>query len=160
MQDNISAEELLDRYSDMVYRIAFARAGNVHDAQDITQEVFLRYIKAGLSYSDEEHRKAWLIRVAINTGNSFLKSAWFRHRAEFTEAADKTEAMPEQSELSCAVAELPEKYRVAIHLFYFEELSMKEMCGVLGISEGAVKSRLHRAREMLKTKLKEAEYEF
>ena len=158
--DNITAEELLEKYSDMVYRIAYARTQNAHDAQDITQEVFLRYIKAGRKFTDEEHRKAWLLRVAANTGNTFIKAAWFRHRAEFDEAAEITEIMPEKSEVYYAVKELPEKYRVIVHLFYFEELPIKNICTILGISETAAKSRLHRAREMLKEKLKEGEYEF
>lgn len=158
--ENITAEKLLEKYSDMVYRIAFARTQNTYDAQDITQEVFLKYIKSGKQFTDEEHRKAWLLKVAVNTGNTFVKTAWFRHRAEFDEAADITEAMPEKSEVYYAVKDLPEKYRVIVHLFYFEELPIKNICAILGISETAAKSRLHRAREMLKEKLKEADYEF
>ena len=157
---NISAAELIEKYSDMVYRIAFARTQNVHDAQDITQEVFLRYIKSGKEFNDEEHRKAWLLKVAVNTGNTFVKAAWFRHRASLTEAADITvETVQDKSEVYYAVMELPEKYRVAVHLFYFEELTVKSIGSILGLSETAVKSRLHRAREMLKEKLKEAQFE-
>lgn len=158
--NDISAKELLDKYSDMVYRIAYARTQNVHDAQDITQEVFFKYLKSGKTFNDEEHRKAWLLKVAANTGNTFVKTAWFRHRASLTEAENVTVEQEEKSEVYYAVKELPEKYRVIVHLFYYEELSIKNICEVLGISETAAKSRLHRAREVLKDKLKEAEYEF
>lgn len=163
----LSAEALIDKYSDMVYRVAFSRTQNVQDAQDITQDVFLKYLKYtqdGNTFREEEHRKAWLLKVAVNTGNTFVKTAWFRHRASLTEVSDAAEmavdSMTEKSEVYYAVMALPEKYRVIVHLFYYEELSIKEICQVLNLSETAVKSRLHRSREMLKEKLKEADYEF
>lgn len=160
---DLSVSELIEKYTDMVYRIAFSRTQNVYDAQDITQDVFLKYIKytqAGNDFREEEHRKAWLLKVAVNTGNTFVKTAWARHRASLTEVSEMAQNMEEKSEVYYAVMELPEKYRIPIHLFYFEELSIKEIAGILKMSETAVKSRLHRAREMLKDKLKEADYEF
>ena len=75
-------------------------------------------------------------------------------------AETAVDSMSEKSEVYYAVLALPEKYRVIVHLFYYEELSIKEICQVLNLSETAVKSRLHRSREMLKEKLKEADYEF
>ncbi len=162
-KDTISAEELISKYSDMVYRVAFSRTQNEEDARDITQDVFLKYLKyvrAGNTFREEEHRKAWLLKVAVNTGNTFVKTAWFRHRADFIEAADQTQNMEEPSPVYDAVMALPEKYRVVIHLFYYEELSIKEIGNVMHLSETAVKTRLHRAREILKETLKGAEYEF
>lgn len=158
-----SVEKLIEQYTDMIYRIAFSRTQNVHDAQDITQDVFLKYLKytgSGNSFREEEHRKAWLLKVAVNTGNTFVKTAWARHRASLTEVGEMAQFMEEKSEVYYAVMELPEKYRVIIHLFYFEELSVKEIGQILNLSETAVKTRLHRSREMLKEKLKEADYEF
>lgn len=161
---NLSAEALIEKYSDMVYRVAFSRTQNVSDAQDITQDVFLKYIKyikAGNSFRDEEHCKAWFLKVAVNTGNTFVTSAWFRHRASLEEVGEVAEETKEdRSEVFDAVMEIPEKYRVVVHLFYYEELSIKEICKILNMSETAVKSRLHRARELLKEKLKGAQYEF
>ena len=161
---NLSAEALIEKYSDMVYRVAFSRTQNVSDAQDITQDVFLKYIKyikAGNSFREEEHCKAWLLKVAVNTGNTFVTSAWNRHRASLEEVGEvAAETKEDRSEVYEAVMGIPEKYRVVVHLFYFEELSIKEICKVLNMSETAVKSRLHRARELLKEKLKGAQYEF
>lgn len=157
---DISAETLVDMYSDMVYRLAYARSQNVHDAQDITQEVFLKYIKSGKIFNDEEHRKAWLIRVTVNAGNSFAKSAWNRHRADISEAEGETEELSEKSEVYYAVRELPEKYRVIVHLFYYEEIPVKEIGRILGIGESAVKSRLFRAREILRERLEGEDIEF
>lgn len=157
---DISAETLVAMYSDMVYRLAYARSQNVHDAQDITQEVFLKYIKSEKIFNDEEHRKAWLIRVTVNAGNSFAKSAWNRHRANISEAEAETEEFSEKSEVYYAVRELPEKYRVIVHLFYYEEIPVKEIGRILGIGESAVKSRLFRAREMLRERLGGENFEF
>lgn len=160
----ISANELVEKYSDMVYRVAFSRTRNVEDARDITQDVFLKYLKytkAGNEFRDEEHRKAWLLKVAVNTGNTLVTSAWNRHRASIDEVPEVADSRSdEKGEVYYAVMELPEKYRVVIHLFYFEELSIKQIAGVLKLSENNVKSRLHRAREALKDKLKGAQYEF
>lgn len=157
---DISAETLVDMYSDMVYRLAYARSQNFHDAQDITQEVFLKYIRSGKIFNDEEHRKAWLIRVTVNAGNSFARSAWNRHRADISEAETETEELSEKSEVYYAVRELPEKYRVIVHLFYYEEIPVKEIGRILGIGESAVKSRLFRAREMLRERLGGENFEF
>lgn len=158
--NSITTDELIAKYSDMVFRVAYARAQNIDDAQDITQDVFLKYIKANKRFNDEEHLKAWLLKVAVNTGNTFVKSAWTRHRAELNEAADEVKFMDEKSEVYYAVKDLPEKYRVIIHLFYYEEMSIKDICKILKLGENAVKTRLHRARGLLKEKLKEADYEF
>ena len=163
-KENMSAEELIEKYSDMIYRVAFSRTQNVSDAQDITQDVFLKYLKytkAGNTFRDEEHRKAWLLKVAVNTGNTFVTTAWFRHRASLEEVGEvAAESKEDKSEVYEAVMDIPEKYRVVIHLFYYEELSIKEICSILNMSETAVKSRLHRARELLREKLKGAQYEF
>ena len=162
-KNDISPEELLEKYSDMVFRLAYARTGNVHDAQDIVQDVFLKYIKANKEFNDEEHRKAWLLTVTANTGNTLMKSAWHRHRADFEEAESEdyyTPGITENSDVYDAVQSLPEKYRVVIHLFYYEELSIKEISTILNTSESNVKSRLFRARDMLKKKLEADNYEF
>lgn len=159
----LSIEELIEKYSDMVYRIAYARTGNVHDAQDIVQDVFLKYIRANKKFNEEEHRKAWLLTVAANTSNTLLKSAWFRHRADLEEVESGdyyTPQIDENGGVYDAVQQLPEKYRLVVHLFYYEELSIREIGTILKTTESNVKSRLFRARDMLKTKLEADDYEF
>lgn len=157
---DISAEQLLDMYSKMVYRLAFSRTQSKHDAEDITQEVFLKYIKSGKKFSDEEHRKAWLLKVTINTGKTLLTSAWFRHRTDIEHAENIGECMPEKGEVYYAVQKLPEKYRIVIHLFYYEELSIAQISKIINTKESTIKSQLHRGREMLKELLKEEQHEF
>ena len=82
MKQDDTVETVLRQYGNMIYRLAYARVQNVHDAQDITQDVFLKYIRTNKHFRDESHRKAWLLRVTINTSTTFLQSAWNRHRAD------------------------------------------------------------------------------
>ncbi len=151
----LSARELVDMYSSVIYRLAYSRLCSVHDAEDITQDVLLKYIRSKKSFRDEEHRKAWLLRVTINTIKSFVSSAYNRHRAGLDEATELTYEEKEPTGVADAVAKLPEKYRIVIHLFYFEELSVKQIAQITGKAEGTVKARLSRGRQQLKEILKE-----
>ena len=162
-----SFEQVMEFYMPMVYRIAFSRLGSAHDAEDITQDVFLKYYRADTTFNDEEHRKAWLIRCAINCTKNLVTSAWFRHRAsdEGLENMEENGDIPgsdgdidkieQKNAVMSAVMKLPEKYRVVIHLFYFEEYQIKEIASILKINENTVKSRLSRARKMLKTNIEQ-----
>ncbi|MCM1333663.1 MAG: sigma-70 family RNA polymerase sigma factor [Bacteroides sp.] len=163
-----SFDEVMRAYADMVYRLAVSRTGNPADAEDLLQEVFLRYIRADKTYRDEEHRKAWLLRATINCAKSLHTSAWSRHReASASEATLNNEGREDErlreietkSEVYGAVLKLPERYRVAIHLFYYEDLSVARIAKLLGIGESAVKSRLARARAILKDLLQEDLFE-
>ncbi|MCH5251838.1 MAG: RNA polymerase sigma factor [Lachnospiraceae bacterium] len=82
----LNAEEVLKEYSNMVFRLAFARVGNVSDAQDVMQEVFLKYMQYKKTFKDKEQLKAWLIRVTINTAPNMVTSAWHRHTTGLEEA--------------------------------------------------------------------------
>lgn len=152
----LPAAKLLEMYSDSVYRLAFLRTQNVSDAQDITQEVFLKYIKSNKKFNDEEHRKAWLLKVTVNACKTLMTSAWRRHYASLDAAAEiAAEMQPDLSEVYSAVMKLPDKYKTAIHLYYYEEYSVKEISAIEGCTESAVKSQLSRARQMLKSILEE-----
>lgn len=152
--DGQSAEALFDRYGDMVYRLAFLRAKNRYDADDILQEVFVRYLRYAPVFRDEEHCKAWLIRATINRTNSLLSSAWFRRTAPLDDTLS-TE-MQETSEVYGAVMKLPRKYRTVIHLYYYEDYSTSEIARILSQKEATIRSRLHRARALLREELKGA----
>ncbi|MBP3854341.1 MAG: RNA polymerase sigma factor [Ruminiclostridium sp.] len=160
-----SFDAVMRKYADMVYRLAYSRTGSTYDADDILQEVFLRYIKADKTYSDEEHRKSWLIRVTINCTRSFASSAWNRHK-DYEEpdpnagAEDPAlKAAETKSDVMNALLELPEKYRTVIYLFYYEDMSITEIARSAGISESNVKTRLSRGRDMLKEMLKGVEFD-
>ena len=144
-------EEALFRYGDGVYRLALARTGHVQDAEDVTQTTFLRYAEAlekEIQFDSQEHRKAWLFRVAINQSKNLFASAWFRHRAALTE--EITFSQESYREVYVAVQALPEKYRTVIHLYYYEGYAVKEIAELLNKKENTVKSLLKRGRELLR----------
>ncbi len=149
---NDSVDEILERYAAMVYRLAYARTKNRFDSDDILQEVFMRYIRSAPDCQDEEHRKAWLIRTTINCSKTLLTSAWFRKTAPLSDTLSFE--MNERSEVYYAVLELPTQYRTVIHLFYYEDYAVAEIARLLDCKESTVKSRLHRARNILRDKLK------
>ena len=158
-----SFDAVMRKYADMVYRLAYSRTGSTFDADDILQEVFLRYIRADKTYNDEEHRKSWLIRITINCTRSFATSAWKRH-TDYSEpdpnigADDPHIAAAEtKNDVMNALLQLPEKYRTAIYLHYYEDMSVAQIAKSVGTTETNVKTRLSRGREMLRGLLKGAE---
>lgn len=147
-----SSEDIIRRYFNTVYRLAITQTGNISMAEDVTQEVFLKYIQTEKKFQSDEHIKAWLIRVTINCARSIFRSSWFKTSVPLEEEISFD--IPEKSEVYFAVQELPPKYRTVIHLFYYEELSIKELSQCLHLKENTVKSLLRRGREMLREKLK------
>ena len=160
----METEEVVRKYSDMLYRLALAKTGNSHDAQDIVQEVFLKLIRSGKTFTDQEHRKAWLIRVTVNAGKNLNRSAFKRKNTgespDFAKSEDNAFSRLETREVvRPAVMSLPEKYRIIVHLFYYEDLQITEICKATGLGLNTVKSRLHRARNILREKLKEVDFD-
>ena len=153
-----SPEQVIRFYSDMVYRLAFARTGTKHDADDVYEEVFLRYLKKKPKFQSEEHRRAWLIRVTINCSNTFLTSIWQRRTQELPEDLPFREQ--EDYQLYSHLQQLSAKYRSVIHLFYYEEMSVEEISRLLHLKPSTVRTRLTRAREQLRQILKEEDYDF
>ena len=145
-------DKVIEEYSNMVYRLALAYVKSTHDANDVYQDVFLRYISKPRTFKSEEHRKAWLIRVTINRCKSLLSSWWHQKTAPLDETLSYEQE--ENNDLFEYLALLPQKYRPVIHLFYYEELSTKQISKILGAKESTVRSWLSRARAMLGEKLK------
>lgn len=153
-------EEVIRRNSDMVYRLAYSLVKTRADADDIFQEVFLRYMQNAPAFQGAEHEKAWFLRVTMNCCKNFWKSPWTRRRV----ALEREEM--EQDGLSCeldddsaalvdAVKQLSKKYRIVIHLFYYEELSIEEIAKLTNAKASTVRTRLTRARRQLRSLLKE-----
>ncbi|MBR3631127.1 MAG: sigma-70 family RNA polymerase sigma factor [Oscillospiraceae bacterium] len=142
---------VVDKYKDLVYRTALTVTRCHEDAEDILQEVFFRYFRSHPVFETEEHEKAWLLRVTINAGKNLLRSAWIRRRsdADVTELAE-TPQHPENSEVLQAVLSLPEKYRIAIYLHYYEGYSVAEIAALTGRSAAAVGQHLSRGRAKLR----------
>ena len=148
--------EVLQKYSNTVYRLAFSRTKSVCDAEDIMQNVFMKFIKANINFESDEHIKAWLIRVTINLSKNLLTSAWFKRTTALED--DIVITLKEESEVYKYVLDLPTKYRTVIHLFYYEDMTTANIAEILNIKESTVRSQLHRARNMLKEKMKGDEY--
>ncbi len=150
MEYKISAHDAFKKHSDMVYRLAFARVKNKYDADDILQEVFLRFIKHKDKVENDEHLKALLIRITINCSKSMLTSSWFKKTSPLDE--NLSVSMPERDTLD-AVMRLPQKYRTVIHMHYYMGYSVDEIARILKSKPSTVKSQLHRARQKLKSDL-------
>jgi RNA polymerase sigma-70 factor (ECF subfamily) len=151
---NNDLDALFQTYGDMVYRLALVRTRSTADAEDVVQEVFLRCLRSNPSFQNAEHQKAWLIKVTVNCSKSLLGSAFRRHSVPedaMGELVSEDEAP--DSTVYDAVMKLPEKYRTAIHLYYYEEYSVKEIAAAMRTTESTVKSWLHRARGLLKEEL-------
>jgi len=148
-------KDVIYRYQDTIYRIAFTYCRNSSDAQDIAQEVFVRYLEKPPKLKSEEHLKAWLIRVTINAAKSLLTSSWLKKVVPLSDHEPISTDDSSSMDTYHAVMSLSEKYRSVIMLYYFEGYSVGEIAQILGRTETAVQTQLGRARAMLKTKLKE-----
>ena len=148
--------EYAQKYIDTVYRVAFSMLRNPHDADDVTQDVFLKLYTARVEFQSEDHVKNWLMKVTVNACRNVFRMPC--RRAEDIEEYAQTLGFesPEQTDLFLAVNSLEQKYRIAVHLYYFEGYSVKEIGKILGVSENTVSTRLARARGKLKSILTEA----
>ena len=149
-------EWLAAQYQTNLFVAAFHICKNAEDAKDVVQDTFVAYLNSNQQFHDEQHIRAWLFRVAVNKAKDVRKSFWHRNKVPLE---DYMEALGFESEEDSTLFEtllrLPEKYRIAIHLFYYEDYSIREVAEIPHISEGNVKTRLNRGRRLLKDTLKE-----
>lgn len=154
MRSEYEMNRVVGIYSDMLKRICVCHLKNSADAEDIFQEVFLKYMLYEGVFENAEHEKAWLIRVAVNACKDHLKSL-FRHPTLpldlITEEAASME--PEHKEILEAVLSLPSKYKNVVYLHYYEGYSAAEIAAILKTKENTVYSHLSRGRAILKKKL-------
>ena len=153
-------EVLINEYQRNLFAAAFSICKNAEDANDVVQETFIQYYTSKKEFEDEQHLKAWLIRVAVNKSKDITRSFWRRNKVNLP-----PEELPEKSLESCMypvemrlfdeVMRLPEKTRIVIHLYYYEDMSVREIAHILMSTEGAVKMRLSRGRNILKASLQE-----
>lgn len=149
-------ETTVRKYADMVYRLAFVRTGNNWDADEVFQEVFLRYFRKKPDFADENHRKAWFLKVTVNCCKKQQLSIWKKKTVQLDENIPFT--AKEDIELFAYICKLPEKYRDVIHLFYYEDMSCDEIAVLLNRKTSTVRTQLARAREKLKDILQEEDY--
>lgn len=140
--------ELLDMYADMVMRIAYQNMRTQTDAEDVCQDVFIKLVEKERTFDDDEHIKAWLIRVTVNTCKDYLKSAWHSKTAEYN--GNEYAYVDKNNDILDEVMSLPVKYRNVIYLHYFEGYSVEEIGRILGKNANTVKTWLKRGRNELK----------
>jgi len=143
--------DIVEKHFDMIYKLALSQTKSRDMADDVVQEVFLRFLKSDKNFESDEHIKAWLIRVAINCSHNVFSNSWAQKTAPLTE--DIVFDTEEKGDVYYAVLELPQKYRAVIHLFYYEDMSIDEISKALGSNPSTVKSQLSRGRKMLRNML-------
>jgi len=151
-------ETAYDKYADMLYRLALSHLGRREDAEDAVQDVFTKYIHTSPRFSDDEHERAWLVRVTMNRCHDMKR----RGRLRCHDSLDDISDVPfiadgDENNVLKIVFTLPEKYKTTIVLHYLEGFSVEEISSMLGLSGSAVKMRLSRGREMLKNLLDKEE---
>ena len=149
--------EIFNKYSRLVYSVAYSYMKNSADANDVMQEAFLKYYSSMDTLSDEAHIKPWLITVTSNICKNNLRSSWFTRTVSTEDCPELTydQDFGEESDLFRAVMKLPEKERIPIHLFYYEGCSTAEISKMLKIKESTIRVRMMRGRKKLQMILKE-----
>lgn len=154
MKTEAELKTAIAAYADTVKRICCMYVRNTHDAEDIFQNVFTKYALYVGVFKNEEHEKAWVIRVTINCCKDYVKTYWKKNVELHGGAVDMLRQMPEEySGVLQAVRELPPLYRDAVYLHYYEGYKAREIGRIMKKSENTVYSLLGRARERLKKKL-------
>nr|WP_202441457.1 sigma-70 family RNA polymerase sigma factor [Bacillus thuringiensis] len=159
-------DEIMNKYGQEVLQLVYSYVNNKEVAEDLTQDIFVKCYKSLHTYKGNSNLKIWLWRIAINHCKDYLKS-WYNKKVivtedDFTYMESQKESVEqtviqnaEDRELASAVMSLPIKYREVIYLFYYEELSIKEVATVIEVKENTIKTRLKKAKELLKKGLEE-----
>ena len=165
----MSTEQILDRlmreYGDSVFRMCFLYLKDYHLAEDATQETFMKAMRSYDSFLHNSKEKTWLIRIAINTCKNVMRTRWFRfpmmdiEEQQYLDIQNSIEELIEKDSISSAIMSLKRKDRELIILYYYQELSVKEISVIMNKKENAINQQLKRARKKLKDYLKEELYE-
>ena len=148
----MTIEQLVQQHDNTVYRLAYAQMRSRHDAADIFQEVFLRVAQHRPVFDSDEHAKAWLLRVTLNCLKSHWRAAWRQHDVPLDERIPFP--APEERTLDDALRQLTPKYRVTVHLHYYEGYSTEEIARMTAEKPSTIRTRLTRARAKLRDLLK------
>ena len=156
----LSVDETFQKYGDRIFSAAFSVCRNRADADDVVQDTLIRYLSLDKEFESEEHRKHWILRVAVNESRKLLRSFWRRASVpleEWQEAAAVED--PAKAEVLEAVMALEPKYRVAVYLYYYDGLSVAETAAAMKANASTVQTWLLRARARLRKELSEEKEE-
>lgn len=146
----MSEEELVRHYGPMVYKIAFSATKNAFDADDIYAQTFLAYFKKKRAFESEEHRKAWLIKVAVNCVKAHMRERGCHEDLDEYAGQISAEDSYQDMDVKTAIESLDSLSRQLIYLYYYEERSVKQLAELFAYNENTVKTKLARARERLR----------
>lgn len=147
-------EEVMKKYSDLIYRVAYMNVKIKADADDVFQEVWCRYYQKNKTFESEEHRRNWLINVTLKCCKKIYSSVRYKRTVLIEDYPTLKEEMPQKDyETYSAVMSLPEKYRIPIYLYYYEGFTAEEISGMTNIKSSTLRSQLKRGREKLKIML-------
>ena len=154
-QDEIN--NAIEKYSKTIYKVAFSYTKDKSISEDILQDVLIKFMTDSTNFHEDEHEKAWLIRVTINECKKFYRSIWNLRRISLEDIYPFSDI--EKHDVFYAVMDLPKKYRLIIHLYYYEQLSIKEISSLMNANENTIMSLLYRGRKILKN-IMEVDYEY
>ncbi|MCI6165034.1 MAG: RNA polymerase sigma factor [Lachnospira sp.] len=157
-KDNMEFNEVVKKYGDMIYKLAFVYMKNEYDADDVYQEVFIRYLKYKPEFENYEHGKSWFIVVTINVCKSAKTSSWSRHNVsaegsrieQMLDQSSKQKMTRNEENIIEALMALTDEARLIVQLYYYEEYTVKEIAAMMELKENTVYARLSRARKMMK----------
>lgn len=154
MRSEQEINRVIEQYSNMVRRLCMIHLKNYADTEDIFQTVFLKYALSSVIFENEEHEKAWFLRVTINACKDLLKSFFRNRTVPLDEIIEQPAEMPpDYREVLDAVLSLPSKYKDAVYLHYYEGYTAPEISRILGKNVNTVYTLLSRSRQLLREKL-------
>lgn len=154
MRSEQEANRAIERYSDTVRRLCMIHLKNPADTEDVFQTVFLKYVLSSVAFENDEHEKAWFIRVTINACKDLLKRFFHSHTVSLEDVMEQPAALPpDHREVLEAVLSLPPKYRDVVFLHYYEDYTAPQIGKLLGKNVNTVYTLLTRSKQMLRKKL-------
>lgn len=154
--DTQHAERLVHAYADLILRLSYTYLKSTHDAEDICQNVLIKALKRETPFESAEHERAWVVRTTANACKDVLRSGWRRTSVELEAAAEPAAPEPSDGPVLEAVMSLPEAYRAALYLHYYEGYTAREIAEMTESTEDAVAAHLSRGRKKLRILLEGA----
>ena len=154
MRSEQEVNRAIERHADTVRKLCMIHLKNYADTEDIFQTVFLKYVLSSVSFENEEHERAWFIRVTINACKDLLKNFFRSHTVSIDEVLEQpVEIQEDNREVLEAVLSLPARYRDVVYLYYYEEYTAPEIGKILGKNVNTIYTLLNRAKKILRKKL-------
>lgn len=154
MRSEQEVNRAVERYSNMIRRLCMMHLKNYADTEDIFQTVFLKYVFSSVAFENEEHEKAWFIRVTLNACKDLIKSFFRSHTTSLDELIEHPAALSsDHREVLEAVLSLPQKYRDVVYLHYYEDYTAPQISRILGKNVNTIYTLLTRSKKMLREKL-------